>query len=123
MNLEEYEMSMCLSIKSSFIEIIFLCACSRIDLTGKNSFFSEQTTADSSLLVSGEKRGKVRSKSALRLKRLRSLMRLIKEFFDVEALNLIVEPKSQPGLTMGHICQLRRKESLVPCGFKMRIAL
>jgi len=47
---------------------------------GQNSFFSEQTTADSSLLVSGEKRGKVRSKSALRLKRLRYRMRLIKEF-------------------------------------------
>ena len=41
----------------------------------------EQTTANSSLLVSGEKRGKVRSKSALRLKRLRYRMRLIKELF------------------------------------------
>ena len=38
-NLEEYEMSMCPSIKSSFIEIIFLFACSRSDVTGKNSSF------------------------------------------------------------------------------------
>ena len=98
---------------------------------GQKFFFSEQTTTDSSLLVSGEKRGKMRSKSALRLKRLRYHMRLIKEFFvrwgvkfdRCAKISARWGKHSADNLTMDHICPLRRKESLEPYGFKMRIAV